>query len=123
MEITFPWPPRQLNPNHHCHWRVKARFAKAYRHAWRLLALQAKAKVADELKNEPLEIVVTFHPPDRRVRDRDNCISSIKSGMDGLADALRMNDRHFVPDYKMSQEVLGVVRVRLPAHAEKGVQP
>ena len=36
-----------------------------------------------------------FIPPDKRSYDRDNLVARMKSGIDGLADALRINDKRF----------------------------
>ena len=38
---------------------------------------------------------MTFIPPDRRSYDRDNLVARMKSGIDGLSDALRINDKRF----------------------------
>jgi hypothetical protein len=35
--------------------------------------------------------------PDKRWRDADNCLAAAKSALDGLADALMVNDRMFQP--------------------------
>jgi len=116
MRILFPWFPKELNPNSRTHWRKKAAFAKVYRAAWYALAIQARVPkfpgVAD------IELLVTFLPPDRRLRDRDNCVAGIKNGMDGLADALGVNDRRFVPTYRMSDLVMGVVEVVIHVEQE-----
>lgn len=37
----------------------------------------------------------SFFPPDRRARDEDNLIASMKSSLDGIAEALRVNDKNF----------------------------
>jgi crossover junction endodeoxyribonuclease RusA len=34
---------------------------------------------------------------DKRHRDADNCLAAAKAGLDGMADALGVNDRHFQP--------------------------
>lgn len=36
-----------------------------------------------------------FHPPDKRRRDLDNMLASIKAGVDGIADALGVDDQRF----------------------------
>ena len=38
---------------------------------------------------------MTFIPPDRRSYDRDNLVARMKAGIDGLADALSINDKRF----------------------------
>ncbi len=45
----------------------------------------------------PVSLEITFHPPDERRRDLDNCLASIKLGLDGIAEALGIDDRHFHP--------------------------
>ena len=37
----------------------------------------------------------SFFPPDRRARDEDNLLASMKSSLDGIAEALRVNDKCF----------------------------
>lgn len=60
---------------------------------------------------------ITFLAPDRRARDDDNLITSFKSGRDGLADALGINDKRFRIHAWLSDEVVncGAVRVCLTA--------
>jgi hypothetical protein len=43
------------------------------------------------------EMVITFFQPDKRKRDRDNLLSAAKPQLDGVADALGINDFHFNP--------------------------
>ena len=62
-----------------------------------------------------LRVHLTFVPPDRRLRDADNCIAAAKAGLDGLADALGVNDRRFVLSSELltNGEIGGVVRVQV----------
>lgn len=91
-EVTLPWPQKALSPNSRCHWSVKAKSAKAYRYECFVLAKQAKVKVDWE---GPVHLYLTFRPPDKRHRDVDNCVASMKAGLDGLADALKIDDSRF----------------------------
>lgn len=53
---------------------------------------------------EPTEkFKVTFHPPDKRKRDRDNIIASFKAGQDGLADAWGIDDNEFEITYALGE--------------------
>lgn len=52
-------------------------------------------------------MTITFNPPDRRKRDRDNMIAAFKSGQDGLSDALNVDDSLFVPTYRIGEPVPG----------------
>jgi len=108
--VVFPWPPKELSPNAAIHWAKKAKYKKMYRQACWALALEAKLE-CEKLGKIPMKI--TFYPPDRRHRDADNMVAAIKSGLDGLADALKVNDKQFLPTFVFSEEVMGMVRVQL----------
>jgi len=60
-----------------------------------ILALEAKLKAPAD---GDIVIRLTMHPPVRRGHDRDNGLSRCKSLLDGIADALRVNDKRFRPD-------------------------
>ena len=92
------------------HWAKKAKFKKAYRHTCWALALEAKLEVVADPK---IKLEITFYPPDKRHRDADNMVAAIKSGLDGVADALRVNDRCFLPTFIFSDEVKGMVKIEL----------
>jgi crossover junction endodeoxyribonuclease RusA len=108
VRVTLPWPPAELSPNSRPHWAAKSRAAKSYRHACATLARQAGVL---SLPDGRLHVTVEFVPPDRRHRDRDNMLASIKSGLDGLADALGVNDSRFDLTIRVADEVGGMVRV------------
>ena len=86
------WPPKACQPNQRPHWSAKARAAKLFRiHAKSCFrGVQAPA-------GEAIGITLTFCPPDKRARDLDNLQAASKSAIDGIADALGVNDRHFRP--------------------------
>ncbi len=91
MIITLPWFNRVLNPNDKSHWRVKANARiKQKSDAIYLARESGKPPVMDIY---PLEI--TFHPPDKRQRDIDNCLSACKGALDGIAIAWKVNDKQF----------------------------
>ena len=58
---------------------------------------------------------MTFIPPDRRSYDRDNLVARMKSGIDGLADALKINDKRFntVISTMNTDYLGGFVRIRI----------
>jgi crossover junction endodeoxyribonuclease RusA len=91
-KVTLPWPPKQLSPNARVHWAEKAKAAKRYRDHCFLLSKEAGVKFEEEGK---IHVFVDFYCPDKRVRDEDGLLSSMKSGIDGLADALKVNDSRF----------------------------
>ena len=108
--VTLPWPPKELSPNQKSHWAKKAKFAKQYRLICWALAKEAKLEANKEGK---VHLEITFFPPDKRHRDADNMVASIKSGLDGLADALQVNDRMFLPTFKFTDEVAGMVKIEI----------
>lgn len=102
--IILPWPDKRLSPNARLHWRPKAAVTAKARADAHLLALEAAgynlgAVRADLSGEAPIPLRVTFYPPDRRHRDDDGMVSSFKAARDGIADALKVNDRRFRPEY------------------------
>lgn len=129
---AFAWPPKDLNPNARNHWSVRSKLAKSYRWA---CFIQAKKAIdqgwADvhEYKRrvkagQRLALTIDFYPPDRRHRDDDNVIASFKAGRDGIADALGIDDRHFVSQVTFRRDEPipnGLVMVSLaPVNGEDG---
>lgn len=110
MELTLPWPPRELSPNARVHWSKRSKAAKAYRKACWALCLEAG------LRSIPwdgdVHLWIDFYPPDRRPRDDDNMVAAFKSGRDGLADALGVNDKRFRSHPYVKDQVGGMVKVR-----------
>ena len=90
--ILLPWPLKLLNPNARNHWGAHARAKKAYRAA---CAWAAKSQGVVRLGPGKITVSLIFVPPDQRRRDLDNMIASMKSGLDGLADALGVDDNRF----------------------------
>lgn len=114
--LILPWPPKVLSPNARTHWATKSKAAKAYRAACFLLCLKAALPVPPGRALLSLEFV----PPDRRRRDDDNCIAAFKSGRDGVAQALGIDDSRFVTQLQISDETIkgGAVRVRISDYVE-----
>jgi crossover junction endodeoxyribonuclease RusA len=112
-EITLPWPPSALSPNARVHWSKKSKAAKLYREACFNLTKQAIASGFTIPKSEKLSLWIDFYPPDRRKRDDDNCISSFKSGRDGLAQALGIDDSKFRSHPYIEERIGGFIKVRI----------
>ena len=111
MEIVFPWYPKELSPNSRLHWAKLAKFKKDYRIAWWAIALKEARKI--NLPEGKVHLTIEFYPPSRRRYDLDNCLASIKSGLDGLADALQVNDNRFLLTVRMMEEVKGWIKVTI----------
>lgn len=114
MNVVLPWPPKDLSPNARVHWSRRSKAAKAYRAACWAACLEAGLRsIAWEGE---IHLWISFVPPDRRHRDDDNMISAFKSGRDGLADALKVDDKRFRIHPEISDKVGGTVNVRFSQH-------
>ena len=96
MRLTLPWPPKQLSPNGRLHWTRKYKAKNAYQAD---VYSAAKAGGARILDAETLAVTITFCPPDRRRRDKDNAIACFKSGQDALALLLGVDDANWRVTY------------------------
>lgn len=127
MIVMLPWPPAALSPNSRAHWAKKAKAVKAYRRDCGYATVGAKGRAGI---SGPASLSVTFRPPNARPRDMDNLLASIKAGLDGICDALAINDRQFGEITVRRGETArgGVVVVeihnagveRMPARADDG---
>lgn len=112
-ELVLPWPARELHPNARIHWSKKAKHAKSERARAFILARQAFAGV--ELPEGRLHVWIDGYATDKRRRDADGLLSSLKPTLDGIADALGIDDRRFVPHPWVKDEIRkgGEVRIRI----------
>lgn len=91
--IELSWPPRILSPNGRGHHMAKHRAKKAAR-AEGFSATKA-AKVGLAAGDVPITIKLTFHPKTKNLPDADNAVASCKAYLDGIADALGVDDSCF----------------------------
>lgn len=106
MNLTLPWPPSCLWPNakRRSHWSKYAGPTKAYQKTCWALALAAGAA----RRNDPApHLSLTFNPPDRRSRDLDGMLGAFKTGLDGIANALRVDDSAFSLSLRKGEIVKG----------------
>ena len=98
MIVLLPWPPKELSPNARVHWAKKAKAAKSYRNG----------AVWVTPRDEPgRNVTITFNPPDNRRRDLDNMLASIKSGLDGIAAAIGVDDSQWSLTIRKGEIVKG----------------
>ena len=125
IEIVLGWPPSELSPNRRLHWAKLANAKKQYRKDC-LSVSREQLKKYSKLNNLPERLVLemTFIPPDRRSYDRDNLVARMKSGIDGLSDALRINDKRFNTVIStMDQDYLGgFVKIRILKETPYGTE-
>lgn len=102
MRIELPWPHPVLSPNARVHW---AKLAKAKAAERAMAFFLAKEQGARPLDTDRAHVRITFAPPDRRPRDRDNMISSMKAACDGIADVIRVDDSRWIVAYEVIEPV------------------
>lgn len=98
LTVTLPWPSKSLSPNARLHWSRVAAFKQI---AKRDAFYATKAVRREKIAADSLAVRVSFFPPDRRRRDHDNMVASMKAAFDGIAEAVEIDDSkwrvHFVP--------------------------
>ncbi len=83
MVVVLSLPPRELSPNARPHWAAKARAVHQYRETAYLSALAKRPGCPMRLAR----VTARFFFRNRRRRDRDNLLASLKPAFDGIADA------------------------------------
>jgi crossover junction endodeoxyribonuclease RusA len=93
--VNLPWPDRRLFPNAHSRSLWISGIVREHRQAAYLAAKAEGPITVDDLGAIP--VWVKFMPPDKRRRDLDGMLSACKPYLDGIADALEVNDSWFNP--------------------------
>jgi len=107
--LTFPFPTKELNPNSTCHFHVKAKKRAIYKNEVYWLT-----KMANIPKADYKEMHIIFYKPNRRHMDLDNMLASMKSGLDGMCEALEMDDRCFKKiTIEVGETIAGMVKIEL----------
>lgn len=104
MKIELDFPPAELFPNRAkgTHWGKLYQVRSNYRESSTWLA---KHQITGWTKPEgEIYLKLIFVMPDKRFRDLDNCLAASKAALDGLSDALMVNDKLFHP-ITVSREV------------------
>lgn len=103
IQIELPWPPSELSGHATAgrDWR-KIKLTKQHRE-WARQATLAYGAV-EYPGSCDIFVIATFYPPDRRT-DRVNMPNRLKPYWDGIADALKVNDRRFHPSYVFAEPV------------------
>ena len=100
MIVILPWPPKELSPNARVHFRKKAAAVKTYK-------LDAYFSACAAGRQAGSSVSITFNPPDNRRRDLDNMLASIKSGLDGIAAAIGVDDSKWSLTIRKGEVVKG----------------
>ena len=111
MKVVLPWPPKVLHPNARVHWAQLAKTKKAYRYACHMLTKAAGIRIDPQARPT---VALEFVLPDRRRRDVDGMLAAMKSGLDGLADAIGCDDSRWSLTLSVAEgEIGGMVRVQI----------
>lgn len=118
-ELVLPWPAKELSPNARVHWSKKSDASASARALASILAINEGWR-SITLPEGRLHLWITFHPPTKRMPDDDNMLARFKPWRDGIADALKIDDKRFVSHPYVSDKPVkgGEVRVRITGGPE-----
>lgn len=95
IHLAFPSPGLFPNRAKGKHWASLYKLkTEATTASFILTKAQAKGWTPTD---KELRLTVTFVMPDKRKRDADNCLAAAKSALDGVAQALKVDDFQFQP--------------------------
>lgn len=109
QSVAVPYPPSILSPNARAHWRPLAAAKKKYKH----LCMSECMAAGLRKMTGPLKVTVEMSYPDKRARDDDNAFGSFKSGRDGIAEYIRVDDALWKTKYSIINGKPGTVVVTL----------
>lgn len=115
-EVTLPWPSKELSPNARKHWAQLAKAKAFYRHA---CSVTAQTQGLKKIDAQVLHLDITFYPPSRRRYDLDNLLASMKSGLDGIADVVEVDDSNWSLTLRKSKKIGGMVKIRIEVANEQ----
>ena len=97
MIVRLPFPPAELSPNRKNgkYWGSTITAKKSQREAAFYATKQAAVAFSAPTGYIPLSLL--FLTPDKRHRDLDNLLASAKSAIDGMAQAIGIDDSRFKP--------------------------
>jgi hypothetical protein len=104
ISINLPWPSIKLSPNISQHWARLSEAKKSYKTECFLSTMHqiyyntnfnsCNGQEKYDRYNG-LDIDITFYPPQNRRYDRDNLVARMKSGLDGMCQAMKIDDSIF----------------------------
>lgn len=109
--IRCPWPPKPLWSNDRSPRWKKAKATQVYRQTCFALALEQSVHKR-KWPAGTINVHLTFHPMGEP--DDDNLEAAFKAGRDGIADAMKVNDKNFKVTREIGHKVKGgcvVVRI------------
>lgn len=108
LEFELPWPNKKLSPNARTHWAALAGAKSEYKRNAQLITANAILAAQLAWKNRPdwsrAKIQLVFCPPKNFAYDLDNALARLKSGIDGIANALAVDDVGFSYDLQRGEK-------------------
>lgn len=98
LTVTLPWPDRRLFPNARVFWASKAKQVKTHRRLAYFEALKIQEAIPAEVRSDETKSIfyrIIYTPKINRKRDEDGIISACKSYLDGVSEAIGINDFRF----------------------------
>jgi len=97
--IRLPFPDAALFPNRKNgkHWTTTSAIKTAQNKDSFYITKASMNAVGPQEWSDHIPLSLTYIMPDKRHRDMDNCLAASKAILDGMADALGVNDKRFKP--------------------------
>ena len=102
MIIVLPFPPSSLAGHNNGNWRKRDRTVATYRAEAFHLTRNELRKQGFTSPEGDIAVSITFVPGNNR-GDRVNYPIRIKPQLDGIAEALGVNDKRFLPSYTFAE--------------------
>ena len=90
--IVMPWPDSALSQNKRVHWTKRASATRSARKLASGLAMEAGLHLYHD---KSPRLIFSFFPPDNRRRDLSNMPATQKAAIDGISDAMKVDDSQF----------------------------
>jgi crossover junction endodeoxyribonuclease RusA len=111
LRIILPWLHKDLSSNSRKHWSQTAKLVASNRAQAKIMTLAELngACIKTWQEAQAIEVIITFCPPDFRHRDKQNMPANktLKAYLDGIADALQVDDNKFKPIFMFGDVVKG----------------
>jgi crossover junction endodeoxyribonuclease RusA len=95
ISLALPYVPQKLFPNVIAHYHVKAKMKKWLRQECKVIALTALDGKSWEGQHIPVLVTMKVFTSYFKCPDADGCLAAYKAGIDGIAEALGIDDKNF----------------------------
>ena len=92
--INLPWPDSRLSPNARLHFMAVARVKKRAKADAHFLA-KNQLRMFMPIRAEEIKVTCEFFPPRNASYDDDGLLARMKAALDGISDAIGIDDSRF----------------------------